>query len=518
MSVLVSARRSAQLRRQVSPTWAGPALLALAVIAALVFPGTAGAVSVPGVPQNVKATPSSSSKVHVTWSAVSGATSYVVSNGNVSSADVTTTSYDWGGLQPGTYMCFTVAAKNSAGQSAWSSYACATTPVPAPTGLSATPSITRVHLSWADGSGAGLFLVSNGEETVEVLGTSYDWAGLNVGKYMCFTVAAEQGDGVSPWTPYACTVTTTGDADRDSLIVALQSAVPSRIAMTDALGRSMDTAKILQINQVYYTVYSPGSQSVVLASAATLYSTWTPVVTLDGSAASQPYLAQMSDGFVLADEYATDPSTSALKFKHYPSLAALRAGQADREYQTRISLLGELNTRCHEGTPDIHSTDSNNIHVGLHYNAGCLSNQLDQQAFGTLTSFSSWTATKDTARDAALNGAQTPWTDPTSGYPGKHGGRDDVTWRGKRYSVGEAQRTGETSLYTNWRWSLYDYGNRTAYPIAMAAPSWCAGNPKITRLTDSTTGTLVLVVTGFTFGECAQPNQSGEFLTILQAQ
>jgi hypothetical protein len=73
----------------------------------------------------------SSSTIHVTWNDVSGgAGQFVVSNGNVSSANLSagTTSYDWGGLSSGTYMCFTVTAKTATTQSAWSAYACATTP------------------------------------------------------------------------------------------------------------------------------------------------------------------------------------------------------------------------------------------------------------------------------------------------------------------------------------------------------------------------------------------------------
>jgi len=139
-----------------------------------------------------------------------------VSNGNVSSANLSTTSYTWGGLAPGTYMCFTITAKNSAGQSPWSPYACTITFVPAPTNVTAVAtSAGNIHVTWSDSAAGAHFVVSNGNVSAAdtVVGaTSYDWSGLAPGTYMCFTVAAKQGYGQSPWSlPYACATTPGGD-------------------------------------------------------------------------------------------------------------------------------------------------------------------------------------------------------------------------------------------------------------------------------------------------------------------
>lgn len=322
-------------------------------------------------------------------------------------------------------------------------------------------------------------------------------------------------------TSYNGSVSKSEDANRGSLITALQSAQPAGYAMKDANGSTMDTAKIIQVGNTYYAVYSPNSQSVILASSPTLYGTWTPLATLDDSNASQPYLAQMSDGsFVLADEYLTG-GISTIKFKHYASPGALSAGQSDYSLQTAKSL-----SKCHEGTPDIHSTNLASIQVGFHYNSSCAGSQLDQEAFGTLTGFTSptsgptWTTTPDTVRDAALKNAATPWTNP-SGYPGKHGGRDDVLWRGSRYSIGEAQMSSQTSLYSNWRLTVYDYSNDTAYPIVLNIPSSCAANPKASLVTDTTDGSPVLVLTAFIPGGsvgCAVANENGEFMEVIPAR
>jgi lysophospholipase L1-like esterase len=168
------------------------------------------------IPSNVHATAISSGAIRVTWTDTNGGSAkYVVSNGNVSSADLAagTTSYTWGGLAPNTYMCFTVAAKANGGQSPWTAYACTTTwTLKSPTNVSATPIGTgSVRVTWSDpNGGAANYVVNNGNVSSADLpagATSYTWSGLAPNTYMCFTVAAKQSGQQSAWTAYACTTT-----------------------------------------------------------------------------------------------------------------------------------------------------------------------------------------------------------------------------------------------------------------------------------------------------------------------
>src|SRR5207302_816041 len=89
-------------------------------------------LATPPTPSGVTATPISATTIHVTWTDTSGGVDqFVLSNGNVSTPNLAAgiTSYDWGGLSPNTYMCFTVKAVNSIGDSSsWSAYGCTTTP------------------------------------------------------------------------------------------------------------------------------------------------------------------------------------------------------------------------------------------------------------------------------------------------------------------------------------------------------------------------------------------------------
>jgi hypothetical protein len=168
------------------------------------------------MPGNVRAVATGSGRIHVSWSDTnSGAANYVISNGNVSTADLPTgsTGYDWSGLAPGTYMCFTVAAKESGQQSPWTAYACTTTwSLSTPTNVHVSASYgSGMHVTWTDtDGGSAQFVVTNGNSSSADLpagATSYDWTGMAPGTYMCFAVAAKQSGQQSAWSPWTCTTT-----------------------------------------------------------------------------------------------------------------------------------------------------------------------------------------------------------------------------------------------------------------------------------------------------------------------
>jgi serine/threonine protein kinase len=191
---------------------------------------------VPAAPSNLTVTAVGPNDIELSWQVNSGdQTGLEISNG-VTSTDVgaDSTSYTWGGLSPGTYMCFKILAYNSAGDSAWDPdvspwYVCTTTPrSPGPTSAPAAPSnltVTAVgpndiELSWQVNSGDQTGLeISNGVTSTDVGAdsTSYTWGGLSPGTYMCFKILAYNSAGDSAWDPdvspwYVCTTTpTSGD-------------------------------------------------------------------------------------------------------------------------------------------------------------------------------------------------------------------------------------------------------------------------------------------------------------------
>ena len=262
---------------------------------------------------------------------------------------------------------------------------------------------------------------------------------------------------------------------------------------------------------------------------------WTFDIVLDTSA-TQPYIAEAANGsFVLADEkFDTAGATmgnSHLYFLHYANLTALEGTAPDRQFTPpgpRFFQRCPGSSDGNEGTPDLFnlSPDGLTMTVGFHWN-DCTG--FDNEAFGTLTGFSSMTASQDTIRDNAVDDI---------GYNGKHGGRDDIVWHGFRFSIQEAQcfdvfmpaaGPGECQVNTfdyaniqdfqNWRWVLYDYTNQTAYPLpvstAIGTTNYCHGNPKITQVTDPS-GNPILVITGHVFrqpGGCvAAGTTNGPFI------
>jgi fibronectin type 3 domain-containing protein len=113
---------------------------------------------VPNAPTNVKAEAKSSTSILVSWSSVSGATSYEVhcETGSVSMSKITTvtgTSYTHADLKANTTYKYYITAKNSAGTSDYSSPASATTSgVQKPTTptylTAAVESSTSIRLTW----------------------------------------------------------------------------------------------------------------------------------------------------------------------------------------------------------------------------------------------------------------------------------------------------------------------------------------------------------------------------------
>jgi hypothetical protein len=275
------------------------------------------------------------------------------------------------------------------------------------------------------------------------------------------------------------------------------------VTLRDDQGNYLDTAQFIQIGRSSYLAVYTSNNGINLATSADLVN-WTHKANLDASA-SQPYLTQESNGtFLLADEKFDIPNAtegmSHLYFLHYASLADLYNGQWDGIYFLR-SL--RFFSSCNEGTPNIDPvTTSSTISFRFHWNANCSVGH-DQEAYGTLSNFPGTgstqptaTATEDTTRDSVVGAA---------GYPGKHGGRDDIVWHGFPFSIQEAQIDKNFSLFTNWRYVLYDYTSHKAYPVTTArlpitpASALCHGNPKFTPLVDPN-GSPVLLVTGYVFG------------------
>ena len=153
-------------------------------------------------------------QIALSWTSVSGASSYNVKRATVTggpyttvASGVTATSYTNTGLTNGTAYYYVLSAVNAAGESANSAQVSATpqaTPPPAaPTGLTATAGNAEVALAWTASTGASSYnvkraTVTGGPYTTVASGitaTGYTNTGLTNGTVYYFVVSAANTDG-----------------------------------------------------------------------------------------------------------------------------------------------------------------------------------------------------------------------------------------------------------------------------------------------------------------------------------
>ena len=158
---------------------------------------TPSAPVVLSAPGNVVATPGAN-QVVLTWTAVTGATSYIIQRDGTQIGTSTTASYTDTTAVAGTQYSYTVAASNGTSTSGGSSPV-TTTPVPAaPSGLVATPGNAAVSLTWTAVSGASSYEVfRNGTQVGTSTTASYSDTGLTNGTAYSYTVRTVVGTAVS---------------------------------------------------------------------------------------------------------------------------------------------------------------------------------------------------------------------------------------------------------------------------------------------------------------------------------
>ncbi|MBB5873650.1 hypothetical protein F4553_007084 [Allocatelliglobosispora scoriae] len=278
--------------------------------------------TIPIAPAGQTATVASGTSITLTWQDKStNEWGFEISNGTTTNVvGANSTSYTWGGLANGTYLCLMVRSYNNAGYSAWTPYACATTPtIPvAPNAQTATVvSGTSIRINWADRSANEWgFEISNGT-TSTVVGansTSYTWGGLANGTYMCFMVRAYNQAGYSPWTPYACATTPT-----IPIAPAGQTATPisgTQITVTWQ-DRSNNETSFQLYNGVSYLTLPANTTSYTWGGLAngTYMCFSIKAVNLAGQSASTPYACATTPTVpaVPTNQTATPISTSQIR-------------------------------------------------------------------------------------------------------------------------------------------------------------------------------------------------------------
>jgi hypothetical protein len=291
------------------------------------------------------------------------------------------------------------------------------------------------------------------------------------------------------------------------LLQDVEGADRSQYQTRDHAGRGMDTAKVIADGPgsylaVYHTLFPDGFH-VRLATSTDLLE-WTYVTTLE-ERASQPTIAALSGGgFLVAYEKNGSGTTcrgsgSCLAFEHYPNRDALLDNRPGRTVTVNRTL-----SPCNEGTPNIYAATLDPdighsiINVGFHYFRNC---DVDRQAIGTLTNFSSWKVQADTNLNNRFANLGT--------INGNVGDRDAFFYKGRSYSLVEAQST--KNQFGTWRPYLFDRAANTLTALALTthAGSTAFGNPTYTELPLPGGLGRGFVATQFIFSEGAKGEEAG---------
>ncbi len=263
------------------------------------------AANVPKAPSGLSASPASASLINLQWqvSATSGVT-YSVYEGTVSGATttliasgLTTTTYGASGLADSTTYYFTVKAANSAGTSAASNQASATTqtlPATPPTNLTATAaSSTQINLTWAAVSNTGatysVYLGTQSGATNTLVasgisGTTYTAPNLTASTTYYFTVRSVSAGGTSsPSTQASATTLSAAAPNAPSNLTALAvSASEIDIAWSASTTAGVTYSIFSGTAQISSGVTTTTYAATGLA-ASTLYSFTVKAVNANGS-------------------------------------------------------------------------------------------------------------------------------------------------------------------------------------------------------------------------------------------
>ena len=165
--------------------------------------------SIPGVPQNLRATTITNAAITLKWDAVTGADSYQLKTDNAAPINVgTATTYTHNGLAADSQHTYQVCAVNDGGSSTYSTpvLTVRTQPnIPAvPTNIKVTPKVTELVITWDKVTGAESYDIAVGANN-EIIGTvagtvnTFTYTGLIPNTQYAIAVRAANTAGESDW-------------------------------------------------------------------------------------------------------------------------------------------------------------------------------------------------------------------------------------------------------------------------------------------------------------------------------
>lgn len=304
-----------------------------------------------------------------------------------------------------------------------------------------------------------------------------------------------------------------GSVDAARYLASIIQNVPAadgyRYDEKDSAGNPMDTLKIIpRPGGGYLGIYhSPTARGFVVRLATSIDLIHWDFQTDLSTYASQPTIAQLSDGSFLtiweANNPPGQPFKTWLQFRHYAALEDLLTAKSDLVFNAPHTLTPPDSGA--EGTPNLYSADlspdlaHSHIQVGFHYFKNF---DVDRQARGTLDNFKNWTTQVDTRANQAVE---------TYHVLGNIGGRDTFSFQGIDFDLLEGQFI--KSDFGSWRSFLYNIETGTAEQLDIHTQkgSTAFANPKITFL-PVPSGKPAVAVTLYLPTEGAASGEAGELV------
>lgn len=229
--------------------------------------------------ENLTATPKSSSKIELSWDAVSSAKSYNVYRDGQNIASVTETTFVDSKLAHETEYCYTVTTVTSNGESGFCDKVCATTLEPTeasvPTNLIATAeSGSTIVLTWDEATEAATYNVYQGTELIksELTATMYIVNGLEAETEYCFSVSAVNKLGESAKSESVCATTLKDSGDEPTApVVTAEATNSTTIILTWNAVEGATSYNVYQENELIATELANTTYTVSDLTAETEY-------------------------------------------------------------------------------------------------------------------------------------------------------------------------------------------------------------------------------------------------------
>lgn len=167
-----------------------------------------GVEPVPAAPSSNIIIAANETTINLAWDAVPGASGYDIESDGTIIEDITSTSYSFAGLTPGTSHTFRIRGRNTSGAGEWSVYITKATLVQIPANIRTTSAANEITIEWDTASGATEYILElDGAKQMTVTGTVYSHKNLASGTQHTYKVKGRNQVGESYWTPITTAMT-----------------------------------------------------------------------------------------------------------------------------------------------------------------------------------------------------------------------------------------------------------------------------------------------------------------------